>query len=161
MVVVNCSEEMAESADAVTEKVRQKLSDTTSVVAACARLEAELVAMDPGDRSVFMGEYGIAQSLRGRLIGLAYQTLGLVSFLTVGDDECRAWPIRRGMCAQEAAGVIHTDLCEKFIRAETVAYQDFLSHGDMAACKKAGAWRLEGKQYVVRDGDIISVRAGN
>jgi ribosome-binding ATPase YchF (GTP1/OBG family) len=117
--------------------------------------------MDPDDRSAFMEEYGISESLRGRVIALAYQTLGLISFLTVGEDECRAWPIRKGMCAQEAAAAIHTDLSDKFIRAETVAYDDFVCHGDMASCKKAGVWRLEGKQYVVQDGDILSIRAGN
>ena len=117
--------------------------------------------MAPEDRAAFMEEYGLAESLRGRLIRLAYETLGLISFLTVGEDECRAWPIRRGMTAQEAAATIHTDLSERFIRAETVAYADFIRYGDFPACKKAGVWRLEGKQYIVQDGDIISIRAGN
>jgi ribosome-binding ATPase YchF (GTP1/OBG family) len=128
---------------------------------ACARLEAELAAMDEEDRTAFMGEYGITHSLRGRLISLAYRTLGLISFLTVGEDECRAWPVRKGVSAQEAAAAIHTDLSEKFIRAETVAYDDFIRYGDMTACKKNGVWRLEGKQYIVQDGDIISIRAGS
>ena len=79
----------------------------------------------------------------------------------MGEDECRAWPIRKGVTAQEAAAVIHTDLSERFIRAETVAYEDFIKYKDFASCKKAGVWRLEGKQYVVQDGDIISIRAGN
>jgi ribosome-binding ATPase YchF (GTP1/OBG family) len=115
----------------------------------------------PDDRASFMAEFGITQSVAGRLIRLAFDTLGLISFLTVGDDECRAWPIRRGMNAQEAAGVIHTDLSQKFIRAETVSYDDFMQHGGFAGCKKAGVWRLEGKTYIVRDGDILSIRAGN
>jgi ribosome-binding ATPase YchF (GTP1/OBG family) len=117
--------------------------------------------MAPEDRAAFMEEYGLAESLRGRLIRLAYETLGLISFLTVGEDECRAWPIRRGLTAQEAAAAVHTDLSERFIRAETVAYEDFIRYGDFPACKKAGVWRLEGKQYIVQDGDIISIRAGN
>jgi ribosome-binding ATPase len=161
MVVINCAEDVTGSGETVIAEARHKLGDTTPIIAACASLEAELAGMEPDDRAAFMEEYGVAQSLRGRLISLAYQTLGLISFLTVGEDECRAWPIRNGVCAQEAAGVIHTDLSEKFIRAETVAYDDFISHGDMAACKKAGVWRLEGKQYVVNDGDIMSIRAGN
>jgi GTP-binding protein YchF len=161
MVVINCSEEMMENPDAIVEESRRKLGDGIPIVAACARLEAELTAMEPEDRDAFMKEYGVTQSLRGRLIGLAYRTLGLISFLTVGEDECRAWPVRRGVSAQEAAAAVHTDLSEKFIRAETVAYEDFIRHGDMAACKKAGVWRLEGKLYVVQDGDIISIRAGN
>jgi ribosome-binding ATPase len=161
MTVINCSEEMMGSAESIIEEAKHKLGKATPIDAACARLEAELSAMGTEDRVAFMEEYGVTQSLRGKLIGLAYRTLGLISFLTVGEDECRAWPVRRGMCAQEAAGAIHTDLSEKFIRAETVAYDDFIRHGDMAGCKKAGVWRLEGKQYVVQDGDIMSIRAGN
>jgi hypothetical protein len=161
MVVVNCSEGMMTDLPRITEEVRGKLHDMTPVIAACASIEAELAAMEPSDRAAFMEEYGVTESLRGRLIGLAYQTLGLISFLTVGEDECRAWPIRKGMTAQEAAAAIHTDLSERFIRAETVAYEDFTRHGDFASCKKAGVWRLEGKQYIVQDGDIIMIRAGN
>jgi hypothetical protein len=108
-----------------------------------------------------MEEYGIKESVAGRIIRLAFETLGLISFLTVGDDECRAWPIKNGMNAQEAAGAIHTDLSQKFIRAETVSYNDFILHGGFAGCKKAGVWRLEGKTYVVQDGDILNIRAGN
>jgi GTP-binding protein YchF len=160
MVVLNCSEETIKDADAMTTQVRAKLPDELPVVAACARLEAELASMDAEDQETFMAEYGLSESLRGRLIGLAYRTLGLISFLTVGEDECRAWPIRKGIPAQEAAATIHTDLSDRFIRAETVAYEDFMRHGDFAGCKKAGVWRLEGKQYIVRDGDIISIRAG-
>ncbi len=162
MAVVNCSEAMMgrKEDDAVAARVSAALPGVP-VIAACASLEAELATMAPEDRAAFMEEYGIAESLRGRLIRLAYETLGLISFLTVGDDECRAWPIRRGTTAQEAAGTIHTDLSDKFIRAETVAYEDFMRYGDFAACKKAAVWRLEGKQYVVQDGDILNIRAGN
>ncbi len=161
MVVLNCSEDMMGRLEVITADSRLALSDAAPVIAACARLEAEFVVMAPEDRAAFMEEYGLAELLRGRLIRLAYQTLGLISFLTVGEDECRAWPIRRGITAQEAAGTIHTDLSERFIRAETVAYEDFIRCGDFPACKKAGLWRLEGKQYIVQDGDIMSIRAGN
>jgi GTP-binding protein YchF len=163
MVVVNRSEEaMGRSdADGVAAEAGAALLGAAPVISACASLEAELVMMAPDERAAFMEEYWIAESLRGRLIRLAYETLGLVSFLTVGEDECRAWPIRKGMTAQEAAGAIHTDLSDKFIRAETVAYADFMRYGGFPACKKAGVWRLEGKQYVVQDGDILSIRAGN
>jgi len=160
MVVINCSEEMMIDLEGIAEKMRSELPEQTPVVAACARIEADLAAMESADRAAFMEEYGIAESLRGRLVSLAYQTLGLISFLTVGEDECRAWPIRKGLTAQEAAAVIHTDLSERFIRAETVAYEDFIRYGDFASCKKAGVWRLEGKQYTVQDGDILSIRAG-
>ena len=161
MVVINCSENGVERAGEMVAEVVAKLGEATPVIAASARLEAEITAMDEEDRLAFMEEYGITQSLRGRLISLAYQTLGLISFLTVGEDECRAWPVRRGASAQEAAAAIHTDLSERFIRAETVAYDDFIRYGDMGTCKKNGVWRLEGKQYIVQDGDIISIRAGN
>ncbi len=160
MVVVNCSEEQMAQAGPVTDKVKAQVPEGVPVVAACLRLEAELAAMEPEDQAAFMAEYGVTESLRGRFIRLAYQTLGLISFLTVGEDECRAWPIRDGISAQEAAGTIHTDLSDRFIRSETVSYEDFIRYGDMAACKKAGVWRLEGKQYTVRDGDILCIRAG-
>jgi ribosome-binding ATPase YchF (GTP1/OBG family) len=159
MVVINCAEAMTGSTPA--DNTRRSLPDSVPVIAACLKLEAELAGMEPEEQAAFMAEYGVAESLTGRLIRLAYQTLGLISFLTVGGDECRAWPIRRGVCAQEAASTIHTDLSDRFIRAETVSYEDFMRYGDMAGCKKAGVWRLEGKQYVVRDGDILSIRAGN
>ncbi len=160
MIVVNCSEEnMAEAAAAM-----EKLAQTAAgypVIYACARLESELAMMGADEQEAFMAEFAIEESIRGRMIGLAFETLGLISFLTVGDDECRAWPIRKGINAQEAAGAIHSDLAARFIRAETVSYADFMKHGGIAECKKAGLWRLEGKTYIVQDGDIISIRAGN
>ena len=131
------------------------------IVAACSKLEAELALMPSEESAVFMEEYGIKETIRNRIIQLACKTLGLIFFLTVGDDECRAWPIRKGLNAQDAAGTIHTDFYNKFIRAETVAYDDFIRYGNFAECKKAGVWRLEGKEYIVKDGDIITVRAGN
>lgn len=163
MVVVNCSEDAMRDGASIGDEVRAKIAGIAPdapVVAACAALEAELAAMPEEDKTAFMAEYGLTESLKGTIIRLAYETLGLISFLTVGDDECRAWPIRRGMTAQEAAATIHTDLSDRFIRAETVAYDDFMTYKDFAGCKKAGVWRLEGKQYIVKDGDIISIRAG-
>ncbi len=92
---------------------------------------------------------------------LAYLLLGLQSFFTVGEDECRAWTIRKGMTAQESAGVIHSDFFSKFIRAEAVHYDDFIRHGgSFAKAKESGHWRLEGKEYIVKDGDILSIRHG-
>ena len=163
MVVVNCSEDAMRRGASLRDEVSARIAGAAPdapVVAACAGLEAELAVMNEADRAAFMAEYAIAESLKGSIIRLAYETLGLISFFTVGEDECRAWPIRKGMTAQEAASTIHTDLSERFIRAETVAYDDFMAHGDFAGCKKAGVWRLEGKQYIVKDGDILSIRAG-
>jgi hypothetical protein len=141
--------------------LQSQLPDNIPVLAVCAKLEAELALMSPEEQAIFMDEYGIKETIRGRIIHLAVDTMGLISFLTVGDDECRAWPIKKGMSAQDAAGAIHTDLSNKFIRAETVSYEAFVEHGGFAGCKKSGLWRLEGKTYVVQDGDILTIRAGN
>jgi GTP-binding protein YchF len=158
MIAVNCSEE-AVGGTAGQEGGTGNM-EGCPVIHVCASLECELAMMEDEERAAFMEEFSVKESIRGRMIRLAFDTLGLISFLTVGDDECRAWPIRRGMNAQEAAGAIHTDLASKFIRAETVSYADFMKYGGMAECKKAGVWRLEGKTYIVEDGDIISIRAG-
>jgi len=108
---------------------------------------------------VFMEEYGIKTSALDTIIREAYALLGLQSFLTIGEDECRAWTIRKGETAQEAAGEIHSDFFAKFIRAEVVQYDDFIRlGGSFAKAKEAGTWRLEGKEYIVKDGDILSIR---
>jgi len=160
MIVVNTSEENTDEAAGATEGLR-KTATGYPVVYACARLECELAMMEDEEQTAFMAEFAIEESIRARMIRLAFETLGLISFLTVGDDECRAWPIKKGTNAQEAAGAIHSDLAARFIRAETLSYADFMKHGGIAECKKAGIWRLEGKAYIVQDGDIISIRAGN
>jgi GTP-binding protein YchF len=161
MVVVNSSEERAAGAAETVARLRETIPAHVPVVAACGKLEAELALMAVEEREAFMREYGIGESVRGRIARLAAETLGLISFITVGEDECRAWPIRSGATAQEAAAAIHTDLADRFIRAETVSYDDFIACGGFAGCKKKGVFRLEGKGYVVRDGDILSIRAGN
>ncbi len=161
LVVVNCAEETLGELNRVSEEVRGRLPDYIPNVVVCAKLEAELSLMSPAEREDYMQAYDIKEALRPRIIRLAYETLGLISFFTVGEDECRSWPIRKGTTAQEAAGTIHTDFYNKFIRAETVGYEDFMQHGGFAGCKKAGLWRLEGKTYLVRDADILTIRAGN
>lgn len=161
MIVVNCDEDRLVSSESIMNEIRKIIPSHIPVITACAKLEAEFAIMAPEEKNIFMEEYGIKESVSGRIIRLAFETLGLISFLTAGDDECRAWPIKRGMNAQEAAGVIHTDLSQKFIRAETVSYDDFIRYNGFAGCKKAGVWRLEGKTYIVEDGDILNIRAGN
>lgn len=160
MIVVNTAENNITDGKAAAEEL-EKHFPACPVIYACAKLESELALMAEDERAAFMEEYAIKESIRGRIIKLAVQTLGLICFLTVGDDECRAWPIRNGLNAQEAAAAVHTDLSNKFIRAETVSYNDFMKYGSMAECKKAGVWRLEGKTYIVQDGDILNIRAGN
>jgi len=133
----------------------------TRVVAFFGKIDMEMSELSGDDARMFMEEYGIRESALDTLIREAYALLGLQSFLTVGEDECRAWTIRAGMTAQEAAGVIHTDLAQKFIRAEVVHYDDFIAAGgSFSAAKDSGHWRLEGKTYIVRDGDILNIRHG-
>jgi GTP-binding protein YchF len=127
------------------------------VDALSARIEMELGELEPDEAAVFMEELGIAESSLDRVIALSYRLLGLISFLTAGPDEVRAWPIRDGSTAVDAAGAIHTDLAKGFIRAETVAYDDLLELGSMAEAKKAGKLRSEGKTYRVRDGDVVEI----
>ncbi|HUQ78851.1 MAG TPA: redox-regulated ATPase YchF [Patescibacteria group bacterium] len=122
-----------------------------------ARIEMELGELEPDEAVVFMEELGIAASGLDRVIELSYRLLGLISFLTAGPDEVRAWPIRDGSTAVDAAGAIHSDLAKGFIRAETVAYEELLGFGSMSEAKKAGRLRSEGKTYRVRDGDVVEI----
>lgn len=126
----------------------------SAVVPLCGKIEAELVQLGDEDAQVFMDDLGISEAARKRVISLSYDLLGLISFLTVGPDEVRAWTIRRDTPAVEAAGAIHTDLQRGFIRAEVVAYDDLVAAGGMTEAKKAGVVHMEGKQYIVQDGDI-------
>src|SRR4051794_7033320 len=122
-----------------------------------AKIEMELGELEPDEAAVFMDELGIAESGLDRVIALSYRLLGLVSFLTAGPDEVRAWPIPDGSTAVDAAGAIHTDLARGFIRAETVPYDDLVSLGSMAEARKHGKLRSEGKTYRVRDGDVVEI----
>ncbi len=126
----------------------------SAVVALAGQIEAELAQLEPADARAFMDDLGIQQPARNRVISLSYDLLGLISFLTAGPDEVRAWTIRRNTPAVEAAGTIHSDLQRGFIRAEVVAYADLIRAGSMNEAKKQGTVRSEGKQYIVQDGDI-------
>jgi hypothetical protein len=128
-------------------------------LAMSASIEAEIAALDPGDRDEFLAELGIERPARDRLIETCYRACGLISFLTMGPDEVRAWTIRKGSSAVEAAGKIHTDIARGFIRAETVAFDDLVASGDMKGARAAGKVRKEGKGYVVADGDILNILA--
>lgn len=129
------------------------------LLAFCAPLEAEIAALPPADQTGFLKDYGLTEPARTRLIQTAYHTLNLISFFTVGEDEVRAWTIRRGDHALTAAGKVHTDLARGFIRAETVSSDLLIAKKSLAACREAGQLRLEGKNYVVQDGDVIEIRA--
>ena len=123
----------------------------------CAKLEADIAELDdPDEKAMFMEELGVSESGLDRLIKSSYALLGLISFLTAGSDECRAWTIRRGTKAPQAAGKIHTDFERGFIRAEVIAFEDMKACGTMAAAKAKGLVRSEGKEYVMKDGDIVN-----
>jgi len=123
-----------------------------------APIEAEMAELSPEDARAFREDLGLAEPGLDRVIRGTYALLGLVSFLTTGEDECRAWTIRRGTKAQAAAGTIHSDIERGFIRAEVVAFPDLVAAGSIAACREKGTLRLEGKDYEVRDGDVINFR---
>ena len=123
----------------------------------CAKLEADIAELDdPDEKAMFMEELGVAESGLDRLIKSSYALLGLISFLTAGSDECRAWTIKRGTKAPQAAGKIHTDFERGFIRAEVIAFEDMKNIGSMAAAKAQGKVRSEGKEYIMKDGDIVN-----
>ena len=129
-----------------------------TVMALCASVEAEVAELEPDDRLVFLAEYGIAAPARDRFVQAAYALLDLISMFTSGEDEVRAWTVKRGTPAVKAAGKIHSDIEKGFIRAEVTAYADLVQYGDEQKVKAAGKLRLEGKDYVVLDGDICHFR---
>jgi GTP-binding protein YchF len=130
----------------------------TRAVPICAKIELEIAELDPADAAAFMADLGLRESGLDRVIRAAYDLLGYISFFTVGEDECRAWSIPRDTPAQAAAGEIHTDIQRGFIRAEVVRYEHLLARRTLAACREHGELRLEGKEYIVLDGDVINFR---
>jgi hypothetical protein len=122
------------------------------------KLEMEISQLAPEEADLFLAEYGIEEPSLNRMIRLSYDLLGLESFFTVGPDECRAWTVRQGATAPEAAGEIHTDLQKGFIRAEVISYNELVALGGLQEAKHHGKLRLEGKDYIVKDGDIINIR---
>ncbi len=131
---------------------------TVPIVAASAQVEVEISQLEAEDAAMFMEELGLAESGIARLAQAVYEHLGLISYFTVGEDEVRAWTIRTGSSARQAAGKIHSDIERGFIRAEVSAYSALMEHGSLQALKERGLWRLEGKDYTVSDGDVISFR---
>jgi hypothetical protein len=124
----------------------------------CAKIELEIAQLEPADAQAFLADLGLSESGLDRVIRAAYDLLGYISFFTVGDDECRAWSIPRETPAQEAAGAIHSDIQRGFIRAEVVPWDRLLARAGLAGCREHGELRLEGKDYLVADGDVITFR---
>ncbi len=154
LLVVNSDEERFGSDAAMLETLEKRYP----AIEFAGNFEMELSRMDPDDAAAFMEDVGISESARNRLTRFAYRMLGYISFFTVGEDEVRAWTVRDGANAQEAAGAIHSDLAKGFIRAECFTYDDLVSAGSEAALKQKGLIRLEGKEYRVKDGDILNIR---
>jgi ribosome-binding ATPase YchF (GTP1/OBG family) len=157
LLLLNVGEDRpsGEPEPAVADEARSKGLD---LIAMCGKAEMEIAELAPEEQREFLSDLGIAEPARDRFIRAAYRLLDLISFLTVGEDECRAWPIKRGSSALKAAGRIHSDLERGFIRAEVVTFEDLIACGSLAACRDRGKLRLEGKDYIVQDGDVVHVR---
>ena len=134
------------------------IESSVPVITICAKLEFELSQLDADSRAEFMADLGLAESAVSKFVSSCYSALGLISFITVVSNEIRAWPIRKGTIAHDAAGKVHTDIKRGFIRAETFGFDEIKELGDEKALKAAGKIRLEGKDYVVQDGDVINFR---
>lgn len=161
LYVLNLGDDEAAEADRAVEKHHlEKLAarPQTAIVPFCGKIEAELADLDDAEVAEMMSAYGLAESGRDRLIQATYRLLGLISFLTCGEPEVRAWTIRRGATAPEAAGAIHSDIEHGFIKAEVVNWKDLLEAGSFGAARERAQVRLEGKDYIVQEGDVILFR---
>lgn len=156
LALLNVGEaQLGAPAEALVVRARERFGRPgVEIEALAGKIEMEIAQLEPEDAALFMADLGIAEASRERVIRLSYALLGLLSFFTVGPDEDRAWTIRSGASAVEAAGEIHSDIARGFIRAEIVAYDDLMALGGMAEARKAGKLRLEGRNYTMRDGDI-------
>ncbi len=158
LIVLNVGED-AIGSDQPLAQVQEALADSgIRTCQLCARIEMELSQMEDEDRAEFLEEYGITEAAAGMVIRESFELLELLTFFTVGDDECRAWTVRQGSTAPVAAGAIHSDIQKGFIRGEVVHSSDLLEAGSMSACKDKGTFRLEGKDYLVKEGDVIHFR---
>lgn len=159
VVAFNVGEkEAGRAGDSVRERMEALAAAETPAFAVCATLEEEVSHLDPADQPEFLADLGIEETAGAKLMKAVYDALGLITFFTAGENETRAWPLRRGSNALKAAGTIHTDIAKGFIRAEVVHYEDYLAAGSLDAAYSAGKMHLEGKEYVVRDGDLLHIR---
>ncbi len=159
LYVANVDEASAATGNAFSKLVEERArQDDAKAIIICAQIEAELAVLDEDEATEYLSELGLEEPGLNRLIRTGYDLLGLLTYFTVGPKEARAWTVTQGTKAPQAAGVIHTDFERGFIRAETTAYEDFVSLGGEVAAKDAGKMRLEGKEYVVKDGDIMMFR---
>jgi ribosome-binding ATPase YchF (GTP1/OBG family) len=161
LVVLNVDEKDLKDAPNIEERYAKELGiEKDQVVAICAKTESELSELSEEDQKVYMQDLGITKSGLERLIRKAFATLGLITFLTAGEKEVRAWTITKGINAQEAAGVIHTDFIKKFIKADVCDFVQFISNGGWKACRELGKVRSEGRDYIMKDGDVTEFKIG-
>ena len=158
VVVLNVDDEGAAAATPLAKELAATVHPDAEGLAVPARLEAEVGGMAPEEAAELLAEFGVTTGALPQVVESAYRMLGLLTFLTAGEDESRAWEVRRGAKAPEAAGVIHSDLQRGFIRAEVVGYDDLVAAGSWDAAKAAGKLRVEGKDYVVAEGDVLNIR---
>ncbi len=158
LYVANVAENGFENNPLLDEVKKIAESEKAAVVVICAALEAEIAELDDTEKQIFLAELNLAEPGLDRLIHAAYKLLGLETYFTAGEKEVRAWTIHKGDTAPQAAGVIHTDFEKGFIRAEVISYDDFIRFGGEQGTKEAGKWRLEGKDYIVQDGDVMHFR---
>ena len=133
-------------------------NENLKLIKICASLEEQLYELNDEEKSLFLDDYGITESGLDKLINASYDTLNLITYFTAGEKEVRAWTVSKGSTAPNAAGVIHTDFEKGFIKAEVIGYNDFIIHGSELKCKEAGKLSIEGKEYIVNDGDIMHFR---
>ena len=158
LFVLNIAESDIDKSDELIDQLKPCVGKKCSVTALSAEIEKEISQLEPADAGAFLADLHITEPATHKLIHLSYDLLGLISFFTGSEKECRAWTIRSGYTAQKAAGTIHTDMEKGFIRAEVVPYDVLLDLGSFQACKEKGVLRLEGKEYIVKNGDVLSIR---
>ncbi len=158
LYVANVREDGFKDNPKLSQVMAKAAAEKTEVVPVCAALEAEIAQLEDEDSAEFLEELGVAESGLKRMVRAAYRLLNLHTFFTAGSKEVRAWTVPVGSLAPEAAGVIHSDFERGFIRAEVISYEDYVHHGGEQGAKEAGKWRLEGKDYIIRDGDIVHFR---
>jgi GTP-binding protein YchF len=158
MYVANVSESGFQNNPLLAAVEKRAATEGAVVVAVCAAIEAEIAQLEEADRAEFLAELGLEEPGLNRVIRGAYTLLGLLTYFTVGPKETRAWTVRKGSTAPQAAGVIHTDFEHGFIRAEVIAFADYIAGRGEAGAKEAGKLRLEGKEYIVREGDVMHFR---
>ncbi|MFC2084368.1 DUF933 domain-containing protein [Bacteroidota bacterium] len=159
LIGINCDETLVQDVQEIEASIKNEFNYLTSeVIPFFGKIEYEISNLDEEDKVQFMGEYGIKELALSKILNSLCKILGLQTFFTVSEKECRAWNIKKNSTVHKAAGIVHTDFHDRFIKAEIVNYNDFAKYGSFAKCREEGVWKLEGKEYLVQEGDIILIR---